>query len=137
MLGAISLVPVVVIAVLVGVLWASVLGGLWSQKSERLRDSDGVTYRVQLGPTGVPWITRTNYDGMQVVAPFFWIRYLLHHNKTWTVRVTVAHFWRQKPALLEEEFSQREAAVERFITVMADILGGAIPGSQGPPVTET
>jgi hypothetical protein len=104
----------------------TIIGAGWLQKAETVEAPDGTVYRVQVGPTGVPWISAaTNYDASVSLAPIHLIRYSLKNPKTWTIEVRPARFWRQKPVLLSEQFPHREPAIGRWEELLKNISDGA------------
>ncbi len=76
-----ALIALLIAVVFVGVpAWVA----LAHQRVTKVTDPTGESFRVQAGPTGMPWVARTNLDGSQLLAWFFWLRYLRRHPRTWS-----------------------------------------------------
>ena len=116
-----------VLAAALAIYLGIILGARWLQSATQVTRPDGVAYRVQVGPTGVPWIAAfTNYDASVVLAPFHLARHLMRREKTWTVEARVARSWRTNLVLLTERYPNRQEARQHFAAVVAGISNGTL-----------
>lgn len=74
---------VIALAVIVNV--GGVAGMVLQRKARVNGPTEHKSYRVEVGPSGVPWIAAFNWDGGWLFAPYYWWRYLRHRPRTWSV----------------------------------------------------
>lgn len=87
------------------------------QADAKVQTPAGDKYRIQMTPTGVPWVTLPNWDLSWSFATFGWVRHLRRNPRTWTVSVYPAGargFWRGNPVLLSEQATSRRVAGHRL-----------------------
>ena len=119
----------IAILVTVGVAWtAGGIVGMAMESQKRVYGPSGVSYRVQSGPTGIPWVAAFNWDAGWITLPFHWVRYLFRQERTWSVTLTETKSWWVKPRLLSEEYPTRQEAEFRLSEVATEIeLGQFTP----------
>jgi hypothetical protein len=93
-------------------------------------DPSGIRYRLQSGPTGIPWVTAFNLDAGWITLPVHWARYWGRRSHTWSVTVRQAKSWWQQPKLIDEAYSTRQEAEERLSEIHILITKGLlVPGT--------
>jgi len=126
-------IALVFLIAMVAIYGTLVAGVAWLQRTQTVVAPNGITYRIQMGPRGVPWMSPlTNYDASMSLAPFHLIRFASQGSKTWTVEVRVAQRWRKQPVLLAETFSHRNDAIRYWWDVVAAIKDGIITPTPTP-----
>jgi len=96
------------------------------QKETRVKGLSKVSYRVVVGPSGLPWVSTLNMDARWIVLPFHWVRWLRRRPRMWSVTVTESKSWWVKPKLIIEECPTRRTALDRFNEVMDQIEDGQL-----------
>jgi hypothetical protein len=123
--------PAWLIAVLaiVAVVWtAAGIAAMAAGSQKRVEGRTGLSYRVQSGPTGIPWLSAFVWDTGWITLPFHWANYLLRRPRTWSVTLTEAKSWWMKPRLLSEEYPTRQEAEFRLTEIVMEIkLGRPTP----------
>ena len=101
---------------------AGVVASLWVQRSAKVRIPDGRKVRVRLTPTGVFWVTWTNWDLSSLGATYSWIRYLRGDRRTWSITVTPA--WGDTTVIAE--FATRSDALTEFPGLAEQVASGHV-----------
>lgn len=73
-----------------------------------------MSYRVVIGPSGLPWVSALNMDEGWITLPLHWVRWLRRRPRMWSVTVTESKSWWVKPKSIIEGCSTREIALGRF-----------------------
>ena len=121
--------PLWVISVLVifgGAFTVSGIAGMVLQKETRVKGPSEASYRVVIGPSGLPWVSTLNMDARWITLPYHWVRWLRRGPRMWSVTVTEFKSWWVKPKLIIEERPTRQTALDRFNEVMDQIEDGQL-----------
>lgn len=118
------MIPLLVAAavVLAVALNAGVVASFWVQRSAKVTIPDGRKVRVRLTPTGVHWVTWTNWDLSSLGATYSWIRYVRGDRRTWSITVTPA--WGDTSVIAE--FATRSAALTEFPGLAEQVASGQV-----------
>ena len=102
------------------------IAGMVLQREARVTGPSNVSYRVVVGPSGIPWVAAFNWDAGWITLPFHWVRYLRRRPRTWSVTMTETKSWWIKPKLVNEEYPTRREAQKRFIEVAEQVERGQL-----------
>jgi len=120
-----------VLVIVGGSFTVSGIAGMVLQHETRVKGPSKVSYRVVVGPTGLPWVSTLNMDAGWITLPFHWARYLHRRPRTWSVTVTETKSWWDKPTLIRDEYATRREAQRCFVEVAQQVESGQLVPEPG------
>jgi hypothetical protein len=124
------LVVIVVLGVWCVLAIGGAVGGIALEQKGVAADPSGIRYRLQSGPTEIPWITAFNLEAGWITLPVHWARYWCRRSHTWSVTVRQAESWWQQPNLIDEAHATRQEAEQRHAEIHILITKGLLmPGT--------
>jgi len=113
--------------VAVAVVNAGPVAVLLRQEAAEVMAPDGHKYKVQVGPTGYPWVTWRRLDRTWWSAEGLWLRQLRHSERTWTVTLTEQLLGREESPFLSDVCVSWKVAKSHFWDVVEGVKFGRIP----------
>jgi hypothetical protein len=109
-----------------GTFTISGIAGMVLQREIRVKGPSNVSYRVVVGPYGLPWVSTLNMDARWITLPVHWVRWLHRRPHMWSITVTESKSWWVQPTLVIEEYATRKIALTRFDEVSDQIESGEL-----------
>ena len=118
---------IVLFVVVVALVNAGPVAILLHQDADEVTGPDGRTYRVQVHPTGFPWVSWFRFDHRWWATEWLWLRQLHHPRGTWTVAVMEPHAGPDAQTVLTEECLSWKTAHAQFWDAVEGVKLGRIP----------
>jgi hypothetical protein len=101
------------------------VAGMLFQNASKAVSPEGVSYQVDIGPKGLPWIGTFNWNMSWLTSPFHWIRFLRQHPRSYSVSVAKIENRNLGPDLVNESFESYTEARSRYRELRSQIQAGA------------